>query len=115
MGDTASNEAAPQPSADAVRVTDATAAKTAIGARVELTGTARNAKLAPVVIVDDLVVYCLDRESWPAALSGKQVTVRGTLVFTEEFQAKTSPTGEISQGTDGGVYALRVSELVPPP
>ena len=86
------------------------AAKQAVGKRVRIEGTARNAKLGAVVVKGDLLVYCLDRDSWPDAVDGKAVAVEGTLEYTKDFQAQVSPAGEVSQGTSGGVFALRKSE-----
>jgi hypothetical protein len=94
-----------------VAIDNAAAAKQAVGKRVRIEGMARNAKLAAVVVHGDLIVYCLDHDSWPADLDGKKVAAQGTLEYTGEFQAKTSPSGEVSQGTGGKVFVLRTSDV----
>jgi hypothetical protein len=94
-----------------IAIDSAQAAKKAVGKPVRVEGTARNAKLSAVVVRGDLLVYCLDRDSWPADRDGKKVAVTGTLEYTTEFQAQVSPSGEVSQGTEGGVFVLRTSQV----
>ena len=88
-------------------VVDLVGARNALGSRVRVDGTAQNAKLAAAVVGDELLIYCLDRDSWPSDVVGTQVSVIGTIEWTEEFAAETSPNGEISAGTDGGVFVIR--------
>ncbi len=82
-------------------------AESAAGKTIEVTGDAVDAKLSAAVRSGDLVLYCLDRPSWPAEQSGKKVTVRGLLEHTDEFAAKDPMSG----GTEGKVFVLRKSEL----
>ena len=88
-------------------IVDLASAKAALGKRVTVTGTAGNAKLGSAVTIADLVVYCLGIPAWPDAVSGKPVTVRGTLEQTDRFEATTGPNGEVSAGTGGAVFVLR--------
>lgn len=85
-----------------------------LGKPIVLTGIAGNAKISAHVESPELSVYCLNRPSWKKTLDGKRITVRGTLEYTDAFAA-TKKNGEISQGTDGGVYVIRNCELVDPP
>jgi hypothetical protein len=95
-----------------VDVDSAAAAAKALGARVRIRGIARDSKL-PSVQAGDLVVHCAGRERWPAELVNKPVVVTGTLEFTHELDARVSPTGEISQGVEGGLYLLRDCQREP--
>jgi hypothetical protein len=94
-------------SSDPIVVTDLVGARDAIGKRAKVVGTAQNAKLGAVIEDEDLLVYCLDRDSWPKDVTGTRVAVLGTIEWTEEFAAARSPTGEISAGTDGGIFVIR--------
>ncbi|HTE55953.1 MAG TPA: hypothetical protein VK698_34105 [Kofleriaceae bacterium] len=94
-------------SSGAVAVGDVAGARAALGKAVVVVGTAQMAKLGPIVQSGDLVVYCIDLDPWPDALTGKRVTARGTLDFTQEYDARRSPGGVISAGTSGGVFVLR--------
>src|SRR5690242_20266072 len=87
-------------------VRDEASAKAQIGHAVEVHGTARNAMLGPVILVESLPIYCLDATRWP---NGKQVVAHGKLELTDEFAAK-DPT---SSGTSGPVYVLRACEYKP--
>jgi hypothetical protein len=78
-----------------------------LGQRVTIRGTARDAKLAAAIVLDGGPVYCLGVDSWPGPVSGTQVAASGTLIETDQFAAKPGPNGEINQGTDGSVIALR--------
>lgn len=89
------------------------AAGAAVGRRVRVSGTARNAKLAGVVSRGDLMVYCLNVTGWPDQTDGQPVTVRGTLERTGEFAATTGAGGEVSQGTAGAVLVIRRCEIQP--
>ncbi len=119
-GPESSAEAAPdQPesSTDAAQetpaeVADSGEASKALGQQVRFRGRAGNGKLAAAVVGEEFLVYCLDRSSWPDELVGQEVVVQGILEYTEEFIAQTAPDGAISQGTEGGVFILRTSELL---
>jgi hypothetical protein len=91
----------------AADVVDATTAKAAVGKQVIVRGTAKAAKLGPVVIVADLVVYCLSFPDWPAGVSGQHVAAHGLLQLTDEFASQKGPNGEVSEGTSGSVFVLR--------
>lgn len=74
----------------------------------EITGIAHNAKISGVVEGERLMVYCLNVPNW-GSREGQRVTVKGLVEFTEEFAAPKK--GEISQGTEGGVFVIRKCEL----
>lgn len=93
----------------AAKIATPAEAEAAAGKAVEVTGDAVDAKISAAVKSGDLLVYCLDRESWPADQAGKKVTVRGTLEHTDEFAAKEDPP---AAGTAGKVFAIRKAELV---
>jgi len=104
-----SPDATPEPPPE---VTSSEEASQALGQEVRFRGRAGNGKLAAAVVVEQLLVYCLDRSSWPDELVGQEVVVQGVLEYTEEFVAQVAPDGAISQGTGGGVFILRTSELL---
>ncbi len=82
--------------------------KGALGQRVRVEGTARDAKLGAAVIgADGLVVFCLDVARWPAEVEGRRVVAEGTLEETSEPQAAVGPGGERSAGIEGSAYVLR--------
>ena len=103
------SSSAPPPSnaAPPATVTDRASATAAAGTVVRVAGTAADAKLAAVVDTGALTVYCLDLSHWPAERLGQPVVVEGVLEITDEFEAKTSPTGLVSQGTRGAVHVIR--------
>lgn len=83
-----------------------------LGREVRVEGIARDAKLGAAVVGEDgLVVFLLDRPSWPDELLGGRVAVRGRLERTTDFVARVGPDGAISQGTEGAILVLRTSEL----
>ena len=98
-------------SAAGTPVRDAAEAESAVGKAVLFTGTAADAKIAAVVTAKDLVVYCLDRPSWPGDAVGHSVTVSGVLEKSTAFQAKVGPNGERAEGTDGPVFVLKTCTL----
>ncbi len=98
--------AGPPPAALPPLVDTASAAKAHAGAVVRVRGEAVAAKLAAAVRGPDLLVYCLDRPGWEAALRGRTVEVTGILRLRDEFQARQGARGEISQGTDAPVWAM---------
>jgi hypothetical protein len=66
-------------------------------------GTARTAKLAPAVILEDgTPVYCLGVDAWPATVDGTRVTATGMLQATAEFAG-----GLGEAGSGGAVWVLR--------
>lgn len=99
----------PQQKQDAapVPIAGQTQVATQKGPVERIEGVARNAKLAAVVLAGDRTIYCLERESWPEDIDGKRVVVQGVVESTDEFQARRSPSGEISQGTEGSVLVIR--------
>lgn len=88
-------------------MTDLASAKVSRGKQVTVRGTAKQAKLGPVVVAADLVVYCMGMAEWPETLSNKPVTAHGLLQQTDEFAAHQDPNGEVSAGTEGSVFVLR--------
>lgn len=88
-------------------ITEGRAAEEHLGERVEVRGTAKNAKISAVVVAGDLIVYCLGVDSWPSAIANSQVAAHGTLEQTSEFAA---PQDGESAGTAGAVYVLRSCE-----
>jgi hypothetical protein len=104
---TAAGSGAPVAPAGGAVVTNAALARSNRGQVAAVRGTAKNAKLAAAIVNDDLVVYCLGVQDWPAAINGKQITARGKLEQTEEFSPKPSPNGEAVAGTTGAVWVLR--------
>jgi hypothetical protein len=95
-------------------VTDLASAKAALGKQVTVQGTAKSAKLGPVVVAADLVVYCLGIAEWPGAVSDKSVTAHGLLQQTDEFAAQQDAHGAVSAGTSGSVFVLRECGYVQP-
>ena len=95
-------------------ITDAAGVASNLGKHVALRGTARNAKLSAVVIVEGSPIYCLGVESWPTAIDGTQIVAHGTLESSHQFEAAPGPHGEVSQGTDGPVTVLRDCEYDAP-
>lgn len=93
-------------------IEDASQADAALGSDVELVGTANNAKLSAVVTRGDLVVYCLNVPTWDISQHAQELTVRGKLERTDEFEAKPGADGEISQGSDGPVLVIRNCAVV---
>jgi hypothetical protein len=79
----------------------------AIGKRVRVVGTAENAKLSAVVLLDAQPIYCLELSAWPEANRGRRVEVVGLLDRTDRFTAKVGEGGAVSQGTAGPIFVLR--------
>lgn|GEM_PF-5719599 len=96
-----------EPMEDARKLERADQIEANLGARVEVTGKAENAKLAAMVFASDFSVYCLDIAGWDEDVRGKNVTVTGKLERTEQFQARVDEHGAISQGTQGSDLVLR--------
>lgn len=82
-----------------------------IGKRVSLSGAARDAKMSAAVVIDDLAVYCLNRDSWGEGLAGKQLTVEGLLERSADFQATRGANGVVTQGTEQPVFVIRACQV----
>lgn len=98
------------------KVTDTASAKAATGTQTQVSGTARSAKLAAVVVLTDgTPVYCLELEKWPVDLEGATVVAEGTLETTDEF-AGGPDRAQAAQaaGTSGPVWVLRDCKLAAP-
>ena len=74
---------------------------------VEIRGEAVNAKLSAAVLSDKGLVYCIEIPEWPENVVGRRVAVRGRLEKTDQFRARTGPSGERTAGTSGGDSLLR--------
>lgn len=111
-------ELAPVPEAP-VLISSVDQADAALGQRVRLVGTAKDAKLSAVIQNDVLLVYCMERAEdgllvesrWPEGTVGQQVAATGTLEQSEQFVARVEPDGAVSQGTEGPILALVDFEL----
>jgi hypothetical protein len=70
---------------------------------VTLTGTARDARLGAVLVLDDRTpVYLAGVEEWPGAANGAQVSVAGTLRRRKLLpDPVVGPDGGISDGLQG--------------
>ena len=77
------------------------------GEVVTVKGTAVNTKLSAAVKSASMLVYCIEIPEWPEDISGRTVTVSGRLEKSDQFKARTGPSGERSAGTTGGDYLLR--------
>ncbi len=77
------------------------------GKKVMLEGVAENSKGGAILLIDDEPLYLRKLSSWPDALLGKQVVVKGTLksikLVPSPFRA---PNGDISQGAEGDQWVL---------
>jgi len=94
----------------AAKVTDTATAKAATGTQTTVSGTARTAKIAAVIVLTDgTPVYCLELEKWPVELEGAPIVAEGTLETTEQFAA-----GPGAAGTNGPVWVLRDCKLAAP-
>lgn len=68
-----------------------------------IVGTAQRAKLGPLLQGDNgMIVYCMNIGEWPDDVLGKKVRVTGTLTTTDQYKARVTKSGAISQGTRGG-------------
>ena len=93
-------------SGHATEIKDAQGAQAALGKQVRFTGTAEEAKLAPIVMSDALQIYCRDLDRWPEGVRNTRVTVTGRLE-REEHTVHVAPDGAISQGMEGAIWVLR--------
>lgn len=88
----------------AIAIDSEASARAAIGKRVRISGTADNAKLGAVVVVNDLVVYCSHRtDGWDER--GRAVVVEGVLERSEG-EAVRAPDGTMSAGIEGPVFRM---------
>ncbi len=77
------------------------------GKKVELPGVAHDAKGGAILLVDDGPIYVRKLDSWPTAMRGKEVVVKGTLKSMKLIPSpERSPTGAISQGAEGDQWVL---------
>jgi hypothetical protein len=88
-------------------VVDGSGASAQLGRDAVVRGIARDAKLGPVIVASDLVVYCLESGNWSAERSGHPVAACGTLEQTDAFASHTGSGGEVSAGTAGPIWVLR--------
>ena len=77
-----------------------------VGHNITVRGTARNAKLGAIVLIDELPIHVAGLERWKAALIGKPIEVTGTLAKTDGHLSQTNEFGLVSAGTDGPIYTL---------
>lgn len=82
-------------------VKSAADAEASIGKVVRVRGPVQRAKLGDAVEAHGLLIVCLG-DRLPDATIGAEVVIEGELDRTEQFQATTGPSGEISQGTAPG-------------
>lgn len=88
-------------------------ARAVLGSVVVVRGVAQNAKLSAAIVAGDAVVYWIDRESWPGDLLGQEVSVRGRLVETSDYAARTDAAAAVTQGTAGSDLVLKDASLEP--
>lgn len=101
------NNSGGDPSVATLRnIDDVAGATAAVGARVQVKGTAQNDKLSAVIEARAVTVYCLDLQGWPADQVGKPAAIEGTLERTDQFAARPSD-GLASQGTTGSLFVIR--------
>ncbi len=68
-----------------------------------IVGIAHRAKLGPLLEGDNgMMVYCMNIGEWPDDVLGKKVRVTGTLSTTDQYKARVTKGGAVSQGTRGG-------------
>lgn len=80
-------------------LTDQASAESAVGQRGTATGVAQNAKLGPVIVQGDLVVYCeTGQDSWSEQLLGASVTGAGVIDIADA-SSLMSEDGAIRAGT----------------
>ncbi len=74
----------------------------AVGRRVRVVGTAANAKLSAIVLVDERPIYLLGRAHWSEEELGDTVEFDCVLKKTEHHKMRTVD-GVPLQGTDGAI------------
>jgi hypothetical protein len=89
-------------------ISNRTEAKAAVGKRVRVHGVAERDKLGDAVTSPGFSVICM-APRLPEARLGQSVEVEGILELTDAFQATTSPSGEISQGTEPGTSSYVIN------
>jgi len=65
-----------------------------------------------MVMAPGFSVYCMQWDSWPDHVYGQQVEVTGVLNQTDQFQARVSKDGSISQGSAGADLILTEASFV---
>jgi hypothetical protein len=93
----------------AVVIRDHADAKRAVGRVIELHGKALNAKPGGRVENDVFALYCLNIADWPRDVVNKEITIRGTLEYTDELSSE-NPMYQSFRG--GPVYLIRDCEIV---
>ncbi|MEI8289221.1 MAG: hypothetical protein WCH99_07075 [Verrucomicrobiota bacterium] len=82
-----------------------------IGRRVTLRGTAQNAKLGAIILIEDFPIYVSGLDAWKAYLVGKPVEVTGTLAKSGGPAIQTNEFGGVSAGVGGPIYSLENSKF----
>ena len=77
------------------------------GQMIEVTGVAVNARLSAALQSESMLYYCIEIPEWPPSVVGKRVLVRGRLEKSDQFKARTGPSGERTAGTAGGDHLLK--------
>jgi hypothetical protein len=86
-------------------------ARAAVGKIVQVRGTVQREKLGDTINAGDLAVRCVDFQ-FPDALVGGTATAEGKLEIMTDEPATTSPSGEISQGTEDGGSSFVIRNCV---
>ncbi len=86
---------------------DSATADEHLGKVVSFQGKAVNARLSAAVVSDGFLLYCIEIPEWTDEVAGRTVRVTGRLDRTDQFKARTGPSGERTAGTSGGDYVLR--------
>jgi hypothetical protein len=76
------------------------------GQRVTLRGTAADAKMGAVILVEEEPVYLTDLDFWPAALRGKRVRATGLLKLRKNAPDPLPEDGGAIQGAWGDAWLL---------
>lgn len=97
------------PATTAIEVSDLAGAGAAVGKRVRVSGTARNAKLSAVVVAGELVVYAVAHDAWPDEVVGKQVAIEG-LLEREQGEPARGPSGELRATAEGPYFVIRAAD-----
>jgi len=86
-------------------------ARAAVGKIVQVRGIVQREKLGDTVNVSDLSVRCIDFQ-FPDVLVGSTATAEGKLEVMTDEPATSSPSGEISQGTEDGGSSFVIRNCV---
>ena len=101
LSNTGAGPAVDEPAGPTVIVTS-DQARAAAGQLVTLRGTAANAKLGRVIVLEGGPVYCGEDDEWPDTIANTTVTVSGRLLR----HGGEPPSDEISAGVDGEILRL---------